>query len=128
LLSFLRARKSDDQRVLKVISLAAIANQFSHYSSKITEGSSVACAKRKSLIKRELKKVIINCVMLQIPNKICFQFSFPIHLAFVVVAAAVAFFLFLSLTLHYFTVFYFSLFFFRRMLRGEKAEKRQPEN
>lgn len=91
-----------------------LANQFP--TREITEGSSVA--KEEVSNKKRAEKVIINCVMLQIPNKICFQFSFPIHST-----ACVVFFLSsFSLSIQYF------IFHFFRMLRGEKAEKRQPEN
>lgn len=87
---------------------------------EVTEGSSVA-SKRKSLIKRELKKVIINCVMLQIPNKICFQFSFPIHSARLPLCCL--FFsslLALSLSL---TIQYFILFFMSNAQGGKSREK-----
>ena len=50
--------------------------------------------------------------MLQIPNKICFQFSFPIH-------SALLCFFFLFLSLH--TVFYFSFFF--QCSGGKSREK-----
>jgi hypothetical protein len=85
-----------------------LENQF--FSREITEGSSVA-RKRKSLIKRELEKVIINNVMLHDPQQNMFSVQFPHSLGFVFFSSS------------YYSCIQYYIFHFLNALGGKSREK-----